>query len=80
MRAEEQSLNLAQTHKILEELSLALDDGNCIDIQEILLSANTGYTGSNEVSDLVWKKYIGNFSEDSTEEAGQKGNIAYIAR
>ena len=80
MRAEEQSLSLVQTHRIVEELNLALDDGNCIDIQKILLSANTGYTGSKEVSDLVWTKHIANFSEDSTEEAGQTGNIAYIAR
>jgi FlaA1/EpsC-like NDP-sugar epimerase len=80
MRAEEQSLSLAQTHKILEELNLALDDGNCIAIQEILLSANTGYTGSKEVSDLVWKENTGNFSEGGTREAVKKDNVAYLAR
>ncbi|MBL4607287.1 MAG: polysaccharide biosynthesis protein [Pseudomonadales bacterium] len=80
MRAEEQSHTLTQTRKILEELNIALNDGNCVAIQEILLDANTGYTGSKEISDLVWIEGAGNFVADNTSDTLKKDNIAYLTR
>lgn len=56
MRAEEFSLNWNDTKELITELERLCKEYNCDLIKQLLLSAPTGYTSTEKLSDCVWIK------------------------
>ena len=78
MRAKEQSMSPVQMHDVLKQLRTALDNDNCVAIHEVLHDANTGYTGSQHISDLLWTS--GRPPQPTADsEPPRKSNVSYLA-
>jgi UDP-N-acetylglucosamine 4,6-dehydratase len=54
MRAEEKTLNWAQTQKLLNELDHACSNFQCEQVKQLLLEAPTDYQSNSNIQDWVW--------------------------
>jgi len=55
MVAQDFSLEWAEVEALLSELSVGLNDNNCISVRDVLLHSGTGYVPQHGLNDLLWR-------------------------